>query len=233
MIPLKDDIPSSGFPYITIGLIALNIFIFIFQLSLGKNAQGFVSALGATPFEITHHIDIPPLVFFPVFFTIFTSMFLHGSILHVSGNMLYLWIFGDNVEDAMGSLRFLVFYILCGVIAAITHIAIHPDSTSPMIGASGAISGVLGAYLLLYPYANVLTLIIIFYFIKIVKLPALILISLWIAFQFLTGALSLAEKGAGHSGVAWFAHIGGFFAGLILINFFKKKRVRLGFRFRR
>lgn len=232
MIPLKDDIPSSGFPYVTIAIIAINFFVFLFQLSLGKNVQGFVAAFGAIPYEISHQIDIPPFVFFPVSLTIITSMFLHGGPLHIIGNMLYLWIFGDNVEDAMGSFRFFIFYCLCGILATMSHIATDPNALIPMIGASGAISGVLGAYLLLYPRAKVLTLITFFYFIRIVKLPAVILLSLWIAFQFLSGTLSLTAKGA-HGGVAWFAHIGGFFAGLLLVSFFKKKSVQLGFSFRK
>ena len=232
MLPLKDDIPSRNFPYVTVGLIVINSLVFFFQISLGKDVRGFVAAFGATPFEISHHMDIPPLVFFPVSLTLLTSMFLHGGFLHVGGNMLYLWIFGDNVEDAMGSLRFLIFYLLCGLIAAISHIVTDPNSMTPMIGASGAISGVLGAYLLLYPRARVLTLIVFFYFIRIVKLPAIFLLSFWIVFQILSGTLSLGSRSA-QGGVAWFAHIGGFFVGVILVTIFKKKRVRLGLFHRR
>ncbi|MBN2372987.1 rhomboid family intramembrane serine protease [bacterium] len=227
MIPLKDDIPSSSFPFITVGILIINSLVFLFQISLGKHAEGFVAAYGAIPFEITNFADIPPLVPFPTFLTIFSSMFMHGGILHFVGNMLYLWIFGDNVEDAMGKFRFLIFYILCGAFASLAHMAVNPNSMTPMIGASGAISGVLGAYMLLYPRARVLTLITFFYFIRIVKLPALVLLSFWIFIQFMSGTLSLAG-GAGHGGVAWFAHIGGFFAGMFLVSIFKKKRVRLG-----
>ena len=227
MIPLKDDIPSEGYPYVTVGLIVVNSLVILFQISLGKNLQSFHAAFGATPFEMTHFKDIPPLIHFPVFLTIFTSMFLHGGFLHVGGNMLYLWIFGDNVEDAMGKMRFLIFYLLCGVLAALTHITIHPNSRTPMIGASGAISGVLGAYLLLYPRAKVLTLIMFFYFIRIIKLPALFVLSFWIILQLLSGSLSLTSEAA-RGGVAWFAHIGGFFAGFLLVFLFKKKRMRIG-----
>ncbi len=227
MIPLKDDIPSQHFPYVTISLIAINSLIFFFHISLGRNAQNFIAAFGATPFEITHQVDIFPPVYFPVFFTLLTSMFLHAGFLHIGGNMLYLWIFGDNVEDAMGSFRFLIFYLLCGVIAALSHIALDPNSLVPMVGASGAISGVLGAYLLLYPRSKVLTLITFFYFIRIIKLPALFVLSFWIIFQLLSGTLSLGVK-ASYGGVAWFAHIGGFFAGVILVSTFKKKRIHLG-----
>jgi len=227
LLPLKDDIPSEGFPYVTAGLILLNALIFILPVSMGKNAQTFVTAFGATPYELTRHVDIPPLIQMPVFLTLFTSMFLHGGILHIGGNMLYLWIFGDNVEDAMGSVRFMIFYILCGVIAALAHIAIYPESTTPMVGASGAISGVLGAYLLLYPHARVLTLIVLFYFIRIVKLPALIILGFWIILQLLSGTMSLGSQ-MGQGGVAWFAHVGGFFAGIALVAIFKKKRVRFG-----
>lgn len=232
MLPLKDDIPSQGFPYVTFGLIIINSLVFIFQISLGRDVRGFVAAFGATPFEISHHVDIPPLIYFPVSLTLLTSMFLHGGLLHIGGNMLYLWIFGDNVEDAMGSLRFLIFYLLCGLIAGISHIATDPNSMTPMIGASGAISGVLGAYLLLYPRARVLTLIVFFYFIRIIKLPAIVLLSFWIVFQILSGTLSLSSR-AGQGGVAWFAHIGGFFVGAFLVAIFKKKRVRLGLFHRR
>jgi len=172
-------------------------------------------------------IKSPPKIYFPVPLTLFTSMFLHGGILHIGGNMLYLWIFGDNVEDAMGGVRFLIFYLLCGVIAAMTHIALDPNSLTPMIGASGAISGVLGAYLLLYPRAKVLTLITFFYFIRIIKLPALFILSFWIVIQLLSGTLSMSVN-TNHGGVAWFAHIGGFFAGVFLVYIFKKKRIRLG-----
>jgi membrane associated rhomboid family serine protease len=225
LIPLKDDIPSTHFPLVTVIFVCINVLVFLFQFSLGKQAQGFAAAFGATPFEITHHVDLAPTIIFPVFLTIFTAMFLHGGILHLAGNMLYLWIFGDNVEDAMGSIRFLFFYLACGVIAALAHIATEPNSMIPMIGASGAISGVLGAYLLLYPRAKVLTLITLFYFIRIVKLPAVILLGFWIVIQFLSGALSLTNK-TGGGGVAWFAHIGGFIAGMVLIPFFKKKKLR-------
>jgi membrane associated rhomboid family serine protease len=200
---------------------------------LGRNSQNFVTAYGAIPFEITNQTDIHPIVHFPVFFTLFTSMFLHGGFLHIGGNLLYLWVFGDNVEDAMGSFRFLIFYLLCGVIASLTHISMEPNSLIPMIGASGAISGVLGAYLLLYPRAKVITLIIFFYFIRIIKLPALFVLSFWIVFQLLSGTLSLSDK-AGYGGVAWFAHIGGFLAGVILVSAFKKKSIHLGlFRLRK
>ncbi|MGA1795060.1 MAG: rhomboid family intramembrane serine protease [bacterium] len=227
MLPLKDDIPSQGFPYVTVGLILVNSLIFILQVSMGSNARTFVTAFGATPFELTRHVDIPPRIPIPVSLTLVTSMFLHGGFFHIGGNMLYLWIFGDNVEDAMGSVRFMIFYLLCGVIASLTHVAIQPQATTPMVGASGAISGVLGAYLLLYPHARVITLIMFFYFIRIVKLSALFVLGFWIVLQLLSGTMSLGRE-MGRGGVAWFAHIGGFFAGMLLVAIFKKKRVRFG-----
>lgn len=226
MIPLKDDIPSESFPIVTIIIISLNILVFLYQFSMGRMSEGFNFAFGAIPYEIAHFKDIPPFIPFPPFFTVFTSMFMHGGIIHIIGNMLYLWIFGDNVEDAMGHIRFFLFYIICGLCAASVQIAVNPNSMVPLIGASGAIAGVLGAYILLYPRANIYTLIPFFVFFYIIKLPALLVLSLWIVFQMISGSESFIN-GIEHGGVAWFAHIGGFFAGLILINFFKKKRHRL------
>jgi len=227
LIPLKDDIPSNSFPIATVSLIIINAIVFLFQLSLGSRAQIFIYRFGAIPFELTHLKDIPPYVPIPLPLTLLTSMFMHGSILHILSNMLYLWIFGDNVEDVMGKFRFLMFYLICGFCAAAAHIVIEPSSKVPMVGASGAISGVLGAYLLLFPRANVYTLIVFFYFVQIIKLPALLLLTLWIGFQFLSGTASVAGRGA-HGGVAWFAHIGGFFAGIVLVNFFRKRKKRGG-----
>lgn len=223
MIPLHDDNPTRIFPVITIFLIGLNSLIFFYQLSLGKYAQVFVFKYGAIPWEIIHNIDQGPKIPFPVQLTLFSSMFLHGGFFHLTGNMLYLWIFGNNIEDSLGHLRFIVFYVTCGIIAAASHILISPDSQIPMIGASGAISGVLGAYLLLHPHAKILTLIIFGFFIRVIKVPALFILGFWIIIQFINGTASLGALERG--GTAWFAHIGGFLAGLILIHFFKKQNL--------
>jgi membrane associated rhomboid family serine protease len=157
--------------------------------------------------------------------TVFSSMFMHGSLLHLGTNMLYLWIFGNNIEDKLGYVRFIIFYLLCGVTAAYSHALADPVSIIPMIGASGAVSGVLGAYLLLFPFAKVHTLIFLGFFIQVVRLPALVIIGFWIVIQFINGIVSSGAND--HGGVAWFAHIGGFIVGLLVIKFFlltKKRR---------
>jgi len=172
------------------------------------------------PFEITHNIDIFPPGPSPIYLTIFFSMFMHGSIVHLLGNMLFLWIFGNNVEDYLGRKRFIIFYLFCGIIAAFTQIFFNSDSIVPMVGASGAIAGVLGAYLLLYPRAKVTTVIIFGFFIRLIKIPAVVVLGFWIIYQFLYGISSLAVR-TGEGGVAWFAHIGGFISGIIIIKLFK------------
>ncbi|MEW6381780.1 MAG: rhomboid family intramembrane serine protease [bacterium] len=229
MIPLKDDIPSDSFPVVTVTIIGLNCVVFVYQLLLGAYGDRLIKILGIIPYELSHFTDLPPLAPVPLPFTIVTSMFLHGGLAHLLGNMLYLWIFGDNVEDAMGHVRFAVFYLLCGTAAAITQVMVSPSSTIPMIGASGAISGVLGAYLLLYPQARVMTLVFFGFLIETVRLPASLLLTFWIVVQFLSGAFSLTSHSIS-GGVAWFAHIGGFIMGMALIFLFRKRRRRLGIR---
>ncbi len=226
MIPLKDDVPSRTAPVVTGVLIALNIVAFLYQFSLdvgdaGAAAQHTPSAaemlvyeFGLVPCRLTGACawDFPhPVV------TIFTSMFLHGGLLHIGGNMLYLWIFGNNVEDALGHARFAVFYLACGAAAAVTQTMMGPPSRMPMIGASGAVSGVLGAYLLLYPYATVLTLVTFGFFIRFVRVPAIIVLGFWIVVQFVNGLLSAGLARGEDGGIAWFAHIGGFLAGVVLL----------------
>lgn len=217
MLPLKDDIPTERTPVITIAIIALNILVFLYQLSLGPQQRVFIHALGAIPFEITNKVDLVPRIALPLKATIFTAMFIHGGFFHIFSNMLYLWIFGNNVEDTMGHSRFLVFYLVCGVAAAYSQIYMNPSSRIPMIGASGAVSGILAAYLLLYPHARILTLIFLGFFIQIVHVPALIVLSFWIIVQLINGTAALSIK---NGGVAWFAHIGGFIAGLALLKIF-------------
>ena len=220
MIPLKDDLPTRSTPVVTVVLMALNVLVFLYQASLEIDAPGggaaagqaFAMEFGLIPCRLTDvcHTagDLPSPVF-----TIFSSMFLHGSFFHIAGNMLYLWIFGNNVEDTLGHGRFAVFYLASGVAAAALQTVVDVESRVPMIGASGAISGVLGAYLLLFPHANVLTLVIFGFFWRIVSIPALLVLGFWMVVQILNG---LGSFGAG-GGVAWFAHIGGFFAGMGLL----------------
>ena len=220
MFPLWDDLPTKKFPLITVAIIVLNTIVYLYEASLGEKFTQFIYAMGLIPFEITHHIDLLPTSPSIIYLTIFTSMFMHGSIIHLLGNMLFLWIFGNNVEEYLGRVNFIIFYLVCGLSAAFTQIFFNPNSTMPMVGASGAIAGVLGAYLLLYPRARVTTVIIFGFFIRLIKIPAVVVLSFWIIYQFLYGISSLAVK-TGEGGVAWFAHIGGFIGGIILIKLFK------------
>ncbi len=224
MIPLRDNIPSYRTPIVTVGLIAANILVYVNQLMLPPQAAvQFVYLYGLIPLEISGgDLLVPHPV--PLYATVFTSMFVHGGLFHLGGNMLYLWIFGDNVEDRIGRLKFLVFYLLSGLAAAATQIWTDPASKIPMVGASGAISGVLGAYLFLFPHARVLTLIPLGFFYRIVEIPALIVLGLWIVVQVLNGVGTL---GVQVGGVAWFAHIGGFVAGLGMVVLLSGGRKRL------
>ena len=223
MIPLRDKNPTQRFPFMTILLIAMNILIFMYELTLGPNLEIFTAQYGIIPLQISNVLQ-EGTVNLLVLLTLVSSLFLHGGWLHLGGNMLYLWVFGDNVEDKLGHFRFLFFYIICGIAASALHIYLDPQSSVPTIGASGAISGVLGAYLLLFPKAKVVTLIPIFIFIQIAELPAFIILGFWFVLQFFNGVLSLGYATAGMGGVAWWAHIGGFAAGLILVFPFRKYR---------
>ena len=217
-IPLKDDNPTFRFPYVTVLFIALNILIFVFQMLSPEGLQHYVFQMGAIPYEITHFtsIQVPGITRLPFPLTLITAMFLHGGLLHLLGNMLYLWIFGNNIEDYLGSVKFFVFYFLAGLGASFAHILFNPNSQTPMIGASGAIAGVLGAYLILYPRANVMTLVFLFFFIRIVPIPAAIVLGFWFLLQ-------MMNIGMGGN-VAWFAHIGGFLIGILLIRIYKSWR---------
>ncbi len=224
MIPLRDDNPTRITPVITVGLIALNVLVFMYQSSLGRNGeQLFIYQFGAIPAVITGSQSLPAeLIAIPPLFSLLTSMFLHGGFMHLAGNMLYLWIFGNNIEEAMGHFRYLLFYLVCGLLAASANILTDLSSVLPMIGASGAISGVLGAYLLLYPRAQVLTLIPLGFFIRLMYIPAGLVLTIWFVLQLISSSLSRGQGG----GVAWWAHIGGFAAGMALVGLFKKRRVR-------
>ena len=224
MIPLKDDIPTRRFPIVTLVLIAINVLVyFLFEQGLwdlGQVGNERVNEYGAIPFEITNPgEDVSgPGDQAPFWLTILTSMFLHGSLLHLGGNMLFLWIFGNNIEDSMGRLTFVVFYLLGGLAALGLQVAMDPESLIPTVGASGAIAGVLGAYARLYPRARVVTLIIIIIFFTVVTLPALLVLGLWFLLQLLP---TFSEPvGSTGGGVAYFAHIGGFLFGILAIKLF-------------
>ena len=216
MIPLKDDNPTTHFPIVTVSLIVINVVVHFMLLPLSvKEHSAVFMHYGFIPARLLSgewvNSALPPVM------TLFSSMFLHGGLMHLGGNMLYLWIFGNNIEDIMGPVRFIVFYLLCGIGAAMLQGIIKPDSMVPMVGASGAISGVMGAYLIKFPNARVTILFFLFYFIRIFQVRASVVLGLWILFQFLSGFGSLSNTGGG---VAFFAHIGGFVAGILLLKVF-------------
>ena len=224
MFPLHDDNPTKIIPFVTYAIIIACISIFFWQLSLGQYAQNAIYSLGMIPAVVFNLRELPAdLVTVPAFATVFTSMFLHGGWMHLIGNMLYMWIFANNVEDAMGYKRFILFYLLCGIAAAMAQAIPNPQSTAPMIGASGAISGVLGAYLLLYPHARVLVAIPIFVFIHTTRISAKWVLGFWFVLQIFNSLAASGQQG----GIAWGAHIGGFVAGMLLIPLFKNKNVKL------
>lgn len=218
MIPLRDRNPTHGRPIVTVALIALCVLVFVWQLTLqGNGGQAAVFALGLTPAVLFGLAELPPqLAVVPAPATVLTSMFLHGGLLHLGGNMLYLWIFGDNIEDRMGHGRFVAFYLLCGVVAALAQALPDMSSTTPMIGASGAVSGILGAYLLLYPRASVLVALPLFIVFYTFHVPAMFVLGLW----FIGQLASSFGQDAAEAGVAFRAHIGGFVAGVVLVRFF-------------
>ena len=211
MIPLRDIIPSRTTPVVTIALIAVNVLVFLYELSLGRAVDAFTLYFGLIPAAFS-------------WVTVFTSMFLHGGILHVAGNMLYLWIFGDNVEDRMGHGRFLVFYLLCGVAAALAQTITAPDSVVPMVGASGAIAGVMGAYFVLYPRSRIVTLVPLFFFFQVIEVPAILFLGIWFLMQFVNGLGSIVSVAAGQSagGIAFWAHVAGFVAGISGVIVFRR-----------
>lgn len=229
MIPLRDSVPSRTRPVVVFALLAVNVVVFAYQLWLGPSLEEFIFGWGFVPAEFTgwtaHHPDRPPwdpLRFVPLV----TSMFLHASWLHVGANLLFLWVFGDNVEDRLGHLRFVLFYLLCGIGATAAHTLAHPDSPLPTVGASGAVSGVLGAYMLLYPRARVLTLIPIIIIPWIVSLPAAVFLGLWFLIQLFSGLLVLRDGMESAGGVAWWAHAGGFLSGMLLCVILRRGKVR-------
>lgn len=212
MIPYKDDNPTRRFPILTVALIALNSVVFLYEIFNPFGMQGVVFKYGAIPHSLITFQTTQPIN--PVL-SIFTAMFLHGGVLHIAGNMLYLWIFGNNIEDSLGRPRFLIFYFMCGVVAAYAHTVSNTASMIPMIGASGAVSGVLGAYLFLFPKARVYTIVFLGIFIQVVRLPALIVIGFWAIIQVVNSLISSAAE---QGGIAWFAHVGGFLFGFFFIK---------------
>ncbi len=211
MIPISDELPSRRVPVITYGLIAINVVVFLFELMLGPNVDSLYMTLGAVPARVTDPVNHPLAGL-----TLFTSIFIHGGWAHLLGNMLYLWIFGDNVEDILGRVGYPIIYIAAGVVAGLMQIFVAPSSPVPAIGASGAIAGVLAIYLVLFPRAPVRVLIPFFYMIRIVRMPAMIVLGMWFIIQLFNGVMSLGTMSVATGGVAWFAHIGGFISGLLV-----------------
>ena len=218
LLPLRDENPTRRVPVVTIIIIALNCLIFLFQVLSPQGLDYYTLKMGAIPYEITHFKTLDHGSRVSPFLSLVTAMFLHGGLFHLLGNMLYLWIFGNNVEDFLGSFRFAVFYILSGLGASLAHIIFNPNSQVPMIGASGAIAGVLGAYFILYPGARVSTLLFLFIIIRVVSIPAAYVLGFWFLMQVLNVGLG--------GGVTWFAHIGGFLIGILLIKVFSGRKKR-------
>jgi membrane associated rhomboid family serine protease len=212
MIPLRSTERVYSSTVVTPSIIALNILIFLYQVSLGtEGLDQLVYRWGIVPDQL--HLS-----------SLVTSMFLHGGWMHVLGNMLFLWVFGRNVEDLLGGPRFLAFYLLCGIAAAVVHVITNPYSRTPTIGASGAIAGVMGAFLVKFPRARIVTLVTIIFFLTTMDIPAAVLLLFWFGLQFVNGVGSLAETDYTGGGVAWFAHVGGFLAGVVLIKLFPERR---------
>jgi len=220
-IPLRDDNPTQRFPYVTVFLIALNCLIFFYQVFSVQGLEYLVVKMGVIPYEITHLTALSGIPRISPPLTLLTSMFLHGSLFHLLGNMLYLWIFGNNIEDHLGPSRFILFYFISGLGASMVHILFNFNSTIPVIGASGAIAGILGAYLILFPHARVLTFVFLIFIIRVIPIPAAFVLGLWFFGQILNVGLG--------GGVAWFAHIGGFLLGIVLIKLIKPKQPKFTF----
>ena len=227
MIPLRDDQPSFSTPFINYFLIALNVVVFIWELSVGLNTrafQAFAFEFGVVPRHalgvLTGHSHDPLAT---AILPVFTSMFLHASFLHVAGNMLFLWIFGDNVEDYLGHFPYLIFYLLSGLAAAVTHVLLNASSRVPIIGASGAIAGVMGAYFILYPRARVLVW---FPPIFLFHVPAWLMLGYWFLINFLSGTVNSAEAAAASGGIAFWAHVGGFVSGILMVKIFPERQGR-------
>ena len=221
MIPIKDENPTRHAPILTVSILCANVGVFLYAASLGHTGfEAFTMQFGLIPFEVTHFSDAISPTPVPLYLTLVTSMFMHGGWMHLGGNMLYLWIFGNNVEDVFGHFWFLAFYLLCGMLATLGHVSASPDSAIPLVGASGAIAGVLGAYLVAFPRARVLVLIPIFLF-QLVRIPAAVVLGLWFIIQLFNAS---TESGGAGGGVAWYAHVVGFVVGYLLM--YRRKRQR-------
>jgi membrane associated rhomboid family serine protease len=232
VIPLHDDNPTTGKPYVTVGILITCVLVYVWQHLLLSNVgtQQAVYAYGLIPAVLTGREMLPAEIgVIPPWATVVTSMFMHGGFWHLAGNMLYLWIFGNNIEDSMGHIRFFLFYVLCGIAAVFAQVLPNPGSIVPMVGASGAISGVLGAYMLLFPRARVLLgLPLGFLIVQIGRFPAIWVLAAWFAMQLIMGSIAAAQApGESQGGVAFGAHIGGFVAGVALVAFFKRRDVPL------
>ncbi len=221
MIPIRDSVRSQTFPVVNVAIIIVNVLVFLFELSLNqRQLGGLVYTFGIVPKNISAAIYSGHITLFTIIPFIGT-MFLHGGWVHLLGNMLFLWVFGDNIEDRLGHARYLVFYLLVGIGASIVQIVINPDASQPLIGASGAIAGILGAYILTFPRAKVVTLVPIFFFFTFIEIPAVIFLVLWFGIQAFNGLASIGAPMA--NTVAWWAHIGGFLSGMVLIKVFPKR----------
>lgn len=223
MIPLKDDIQHRKYPYVNTALIAVNVGLFLLEIFMGDKLRGVFMQNAFVPADYTVNLSLRGIRLARFFYAPFLSMFLHGGFVHIGGNMLFLWVFGDNVEDRLGHLRYLIFYLLCGLIASFVQFIFNPTSPYPIIGASGAIAGVLGAYLVLFPKARILTLVPIVIIFWAVRLPAFLVLPFWFVVQLFKGAAAVVSSFDG--GIAWFAHIGGFVAGGLYL-WFNRKRFR-------
>jgi len=221
VLPLQDSPRTRLSPTVNLTLIGVNVLVFLYELGLGRDLDPFIERWGVVPARISAALAGAPGAT-PALITLVTAMFLHGGWLHLGGNMLFLWIFGDNVEDRLGHLRYVLFYLACGVIANLAQVLVAPDSTVPAIGASGAIAGVLGAYVITYPGATVSVVLPLFFLFTIIDVPALIVIGLWFISQFFNGIASLGAPSLEAGGVAWWAHIGGFIAGMVLMTLMPK-----------
>lgn len=221
MLPIKDDIPTKRTPIVTIAFIVINCLVFLFEFVQGSRGfMEFTYVWGLIPVELTTGVELTPQASVSSLVNLLTSMFMHGGLLHLGGNMLYLWIFGNNIEDRLGRVKFILFYLASGIVASMAFVATAPQGDIPLVGASGAIAGILGAYLISYPRARVVTVLFIFYFIRIARIPALYVLGFWFILQVFNGLPALGSSGGG---VAWFAHIGGFLFGLVVFKFFVKK----------
>ena len=231
MIPIRDTIKSDSYPFITTIIVIANILVFIKEMILGPALEEFVNIYGVVPIKFFSSTYIHHTSFLELITPLFTSMFIHGDILHILGNLWFLWIFGDNVEDKMGHFKYLLFYLTSGIVAMVFHIVTNSMSQVPAVGASGAIAGVMGAYMILFPMSRILTLVPIIIFFSFIELPAFFFLGLWFVYQFLLGTLTLGMQGVG--GIAFWAHIGGFIWGFFIAILFKttiRTRKKISFR---